>query len=173
MEPTERKAIAKDIATELHAAQTEAAEAAAKKNKRSPYLAYGIPVILTLVVTVMGFLSKEVYEGLKEGQLTSSQTDAAQNEALAETTQVLKSLSASMIRVEGETLKNRVEIASSRQDPFTGSDGKDLYKQVSTRIGYVEGRVTNLEREQRDALVDAERIKTRITLIERSQPEAE
>jgi chaperonin cofactor prefoldin len=121
---------------------------------------------MALLVALMGFLAKEVYDNLKDAQEKDNITNEAQNAALSETAAVLQSL-------RRDLNANTLEIANSRQDPFTGDDGKELYKQVSGRIDSVENRVTRVEQRQQDVMIDAEKLKARFSLLDRNAPPEE
>ncbi len=136
MEQEQRQQFAQEIAI------------AVKATKRPWWLSWGIP---TVVMGLFSWLALEVYQGLKEGQKQATETNQAQNESLAVTAQVLKTL-------QGDVVEMKTEIITARIDPWTGEDDNQRTSEVLKRIDRNETRIDRLEQKQQTVLIESERV---------------
>lgn len=155
MNTEERKEFAKELASEM--------KEAAKHTRRPWWMSYGIP---SIAIALMGWLAVEMYGNIKTTLLQNTATNQAQNESLAATAEVLTGLRDDLDRNDQEDKALRLELKElvlhARQDPFTGADAKMLKAELSSRIDKTETRVYNLEQNQTQVRIEAEKVRSKL-----------
>lgn len=136
---------------EAIAVSTAKEVAKASTGFRRPWLqAWGIP---SAIILLLGTLTHQLYDDMRVTQAENSKLNQSQNETLAVTTSVLKTLKEG----QGEI---KAELKTVRSDPFTGKNGKEQRNEILSEVKDNEKEIRKLKERQQELLIESERTKT-------------